>query len=349
MVYRREMRRYQILPVAMRERTQIEEKPTEEGPFNISDVEEQLMSDMARDMESRASVIQNSSHNSLQPRETDQDFSSNSILDQDQQQRDILHEQACKNQAHANKRAIKEYGKCHTIRTFKEGDHVSIAIPSHDRGLTDPKRIFEKILNVDEKKPDLYEIVTCHGILDRLYPVKELLPLSNSIPLEIPTGRMKKITLAYAARQESTSSSIPVACSCKKECKTARCQCKKHKQKCSIACHREDIDCGNLSSLPNRTEKGLVQHKDKRRRANTGGLSVHWHDEDGESEVGCDSDEDRLAELELERVVTSKGRSLPLWTKESDLVGMTRAGKTIIQSDMRLRNRSINPQEQYGE
>ena len=39
MVYGKEMRRYQILPVAMRERTQIEEKLTEESPFDISDAE----------------------------------------------------------------------------------------------------------------------------------------------------------------------------------------------------------------------------------------------------------------------------------------------------------------------
>src|SRR6266480_4363730 len=202
---------------------------------------------------------------------------------------------------------------------------------------------------MNEEKPDLYEIVTPYGILNRLYPVKELLPLPNSIPLEILTKQMKKITLAYAACQESTSSSILVVCSCKKGCKTARCQCKKHKQKCSIACHEEGIDCGNLSSLANRTEKGLAQHKDKRRRANTGGLSVHWHNEEGESEAGCDSDEDRLAELELERVVASGGRSSPLWTRESDLVGMTRAGKnwlSKVQSNMRLRNHQLNAQEQ---
>ena len=40
MVYEKEMRRYQILPVTMRERTQIEEKPTEENLFDISDAEE---------------------------------------------------------------------------------------------------------------------------------------------------------------------------------------------------------------------------------------------------------------------------------------------------------------------
>ena len=70
MVFGREMRRYQILPVAMRERTQIEEELTEESPFNVSDAEEQLLLDMARDMESRAPSIQNDSHTSFHPQET---------------------------------------------------------------------------------------------------------------------------------------------------------------------------------------------------------------------------------------------------------------------------------------
>ena len=165
---------------------------------------------------------------------------------------------------------------------------------------------------MDENKPDHYEIATPYGILDRLFPVKELLPLPISIPLEIPTRRMKKITLAYAACQESTSTSTPIACSCKKGCKTARCQCKKEKQKCSIACHDEGVDCGNLASLVNQTEKGLVQHQTKCRRANTAGLSVHWHNEEGKSEPGDDSDKDCIAELKLKRMVASQGRSVPL-------------------------------------
>ena len=39
-VYRREMRRYEILPVAMRERAQIEEELIEKDPFEVSDAEE---------------------------------------------------------------------------------------------------------------------------------------------------------------------------------------------------------------------------------------------------------------------------------------------------------------------
>lgn len=177
-----------------------------------------------------------------------------------------------------------------------------------------------------------------------MVPVSQLLPLSLSIPLDIPTRRMKKITLAYAARQESTSTSTPVACSCKKGCKTARCQCKKNRQNCSIACHGEGIDCGNLSSLATRTEKGLVHHADKHRRANTAGDRI----EEEESEGG-DSEEDAIMQRELSRLVASKGNDPPLWTLEPDLAGLTRAGRSFIpqvQSDMRLRSRRLGTQGQ---
>src|SRR6266480_1469569 len=344
MVYRREIRRYEILPVAMRKRAQIEEELIEKDLFEVLDTKEQLLLDQARIIESEAPPIPNSSHSSFQPQDSFRNSTSN-YLDQDQQQRNELHEKACQNQAYANKRAVKEYSKYYTITTFKEGDHVSIAVLSHDRGPTDSKCIFGKVLNVDENKPDRYQIITPYGVLDRLYPVKDLLPLPSSISLEISSGRMKRITLAYAVCQESTSSAIPVTCSCKKGCTSIRCQYKKHKQKYSIAYHEEGVNCGNLSSLATQTEKGIVQHGTKHRRANTGGLSVYWR-EDSHSVEGNDTEEDELAERELARLVASKGTCKPLWTKEKDLVGMTRAGKTIVQSNMRLRGCHLNPQEQ---
>jgi hypothetical protein len=310
MVFGKEMRRYEILPISIREGTQIEEESVEEDAFEIPDAEEQLLLDQIRHMESRTPSFSNSSHSPLEPQHSIRDPTSD-YLDENQQQRDELHEVARQNQVHANKRAVKEYSKRHTITTFKEGDHVSIAVPPHDRGPTDSKRIFGKVLNIDEDKPDHYQIVTSYGVLDRLFPIKDLLPLPTTISLEIPNKRMKRITLAYAARQESTSSAIPVVCSCKKGCTSIRCQCKKYKQKCSIACHEEGINCGNLSSLTTRTEKGIVQHGTKRRRANSKGLSVHWQ-EDGQSIEGDDMEEDELAERELARLVASKGTSQPL-------------------------------------
>ena len=46
----------------MRERTQIEEEPTEESPFDISDAEEQLLLEMARDIEVKSPLTQNNSY-----------------------------------------------------------------------------------------------------------------------------------------------------------------------------------------------------------------------------------------------------------------------------------------------
>ena len=100
-----------------------------------------------------------------------------------------------------------------------------------------------------------------------------------------------------------------------------------------------------MSSLATQTEKGIVQYRTKRRRANTRGLSVNWQ-EDSHSIEGNNAEEDESAERELARLVASKGTCKPLWTKEKDLIGMTRAGKTIVQSDMRLRGCQLNPQEQ---
>lgn len=341
MVFGKEMRRYQILPVAMRERTQIEEELDEDNPFEISDAEEQLLSEQAVVLQSS---LEKSSHRASE-QQSSQILMNQEILDVDQHQRDELHAKARQNQIHANKRAVKQYSKQHTIRTFSKGDYISIAIPAQDRGPTDPKRIFGKVLEVDEQRPDLYEIATPHGILDRMYPVNQLLPLPPSITVEIPTRRMKKITLAHAARQESTSTSTPIACSCKKGCKTARCQCKKYKQKCSIACHEESIDCGNLSSLTTRTEKGQVQYTNKRRRANTTGDRVEEEEEEEESDKD-DSEEDRLMEQELERLRASKGNAPPLWTLDPDLAGMTRAGRSFVSSNMTLRNRQLGAQGQ---
>ena len=103
-----------------------------------------------------------------------------------------------KNQAYTNKRAVKVYSKYYIIKTFKERDYISIAVPPYNKGFTDLKQIFGKILSINKEKLDLYEIVTPYSILNKLYSVKKLLPLPNSISLEILTKQMKKITLAYA-------------------------------------------------------------------------------------------------------------------------------------------------------
>jgi hypothetical protein len=65
------------------------------------------------------------------------------------------------------------------------------------------------------------------------------------------------ISLHAVAGKVSTSTRIGVSCNCKNRCQ-GRCRCLKNKLKCSIHCHSDDYDCGNLSELSMRTEMGLV-------------------------------------------------------------------------------------------
>ena len=129
------MKRYQILSVAIRERTQIEEELNKEDSFEISDTEEQLLSEQAVILQFS---LDNSSHRSLE-QQSNQTLINQEFLDTDQYQRDELYTKIHQNQLYTNKRAAQQYSKQHTIRTFSKGDHVSIAVPAQDKGSTDPK------------------------------------------------------------------------------------------------------------------------------------------------------------------------------------------------------------------
>jgi hypothetical protein len=59
-----------------------------------------------------------------------------------------------------------------------------------------------------------------------------------------------QITLHTAAVAESTSNRVTVSCNCKAVC-TGHCRCKKNQVQCSVYCHADEYDCGNLSPLTN--------------------------------------------------------------------------------------------------
>jgi hypothetical protein len=124
-----------------------------------------------------------------------------------------------------NTRAICQYSKQHTIRIFSKGDKVSIAVPRLDRTSTDDKRVFWKIL--DMPKSDRYIIATPYGILDCLYPTNQLLPLDESIEVNISLGNLPKVSLHFVAAKESSSEATMVHCGYKKNCSIRRCKCKK--------------------------------------------------------------------------------------------------------------------------
>ena len=143
-----------------------------------------------------------------------------------------------------------------------------------DRTSTDNRYLFRQIL--EEPYSYRYKVLTCSGIIKRLIPTKELgvvaiaLWSDNNIP-----KTTKEVTLGLAAREASTSARVGISCQCKGPCNTKRCKCYKENKQCSVHCHRDDNECGNLSGLVTRTEIALVDRpRRKRARANTAGNSV---------------------------------------------------------------------------
>jgi len=59
-----------------------------------------------------------------------------------------------------------------------------------------------------------------------------------------------QLTLHAAAVAESTSNQVTVSCNCKAVC-PGHCCCKKNQVQCSVYCHADEYDCGNLSPLTN--------------------------------------------------------------------------------------------------
>lgn len=154
---------------------------------------------------------------------------------------------------------IKRYSKQHQIERFVSGDLVSLKIPRLDRTSTDLPRIFCRVLA--ETHTNRYQLQTKFGILSNHFPTKELLRVPNTekprIDATIPNIQTI-ITLHTVAAKVSTSERVTISCTCRGICK-GNCRCIKNKVKCSIHCHDDEHNCGNLSAVIVRTEMALVE------------------------------------------------------------------------------------------
>ena len=193
------------------------------------------------------------------------------LLKIDKARREKCHYEVRTNQQAANRRAYGGYSKQKTIAVFEKRDRVSIAVDKLDRMSTEDKRVFGIVIDIP--KQDRYQIQTPHGILKNPFPTNQLLKLPDSIAVDIPPNATNEISLRHAHDMEALADAAQIHCNCKKGCNSRRCKCIKHDQRCSVSCHDEDHDCGNLSLLPARTQKG---HRpiEKRQRANTVGESI---------------------------------------------------------------------------
>ena len=190
------------------------------------------------------------------------------------QERDPLIEKAQKSTQKARTKMVLKYSKRHDIQHFEVGDIVSIKVPREDRTSTDNRRLFGRVL--EEPYPHNYRILTYSGVIKRLVPTKGIGVVDKALWLDISIPEStKEVTLTLAAREASTSARVGVSCQCKGLCNTKRCRCYKEGKQCSVHCHRNEHECGNLSELAIRTEIALVERpRRKRARANTAGNSV---------------------------------------------------------------------------
>ncbi|KAF8533568.1 hypothetical protein BDD12DRAFT_810070 [Trichophaea hybrida] len=180
---------------------------------------------------------------------------------------------------HERAKMQRKHAKQHTIEVFLPGDLVSLKIPREDRAATNNLRVFCRV--VKQSRPNRYQLLTSHGLLTNHYTVNTLLRippaaqegLDKIIP-PLPAGSdgiggagssnpavhvlfQKKITLHAVAALESHSESVGISCNCKGIC-TGRCWCKKNQRECSVHCHADEHDCGNLCPLERRTEMAII-------------------------------------------------------------------------------------------
>ena len=164
---------------------------------------------------------------------------------------------------------VEKYGKQHTIVTFQVGDLAMLRIPKEDLAPTDNRRIACLIFDIPYH--NRHQLRTKYGIIVHLYPTDQLnvIPqeLQQEIREEILHGPKDELALHTIALFASTADRVGVSCNCKKHC-TKTCKCQKNNVLCSIYCHaEEDLDCGNLSGLKERTEQALI-NKGKERIIN---------------------------------------------------------------------------------
>ncbi len=155
--------------------------------------------------------------------------------------------------------AIREFGTTNYIRQAKLiekhltpktapdvaiGDTVGIKIDRVDQSGTDKKILACKVTKQRSHKQ--WEVACAYGTLESTYGANALIPLgtANFAELEAPLSQ-EKISLRTAAIRSSNAQLQNAICSCKGDCQTLRCCCKRAGVGCGTQCHPKGGDCKN--------------------------------------------------------------------------------------------------------
>ena len=142
---------------------------------------------------------------------------------------------------------------------YKEGDHVSVAIPKKIRHSTDLRRLPCMVLNKSSGCYPTYKLLSEYGVVSKRVTGDNLEPYPGELHTGPPT---KEITLSEAVRL-FLKADVKV-CHCKKSCNTKNCKCFSAKVLCTSRCHKYNTaNCKNFkckSSVNNqRTNLPILQ------------------------------------------------------------------------------------------
>ncbi len=119
------------------------------------------------------------------------------------------------NQLHVNDRSIRQYSKQQSVQVFPIKAKVSVTVSALDRTSTNDKPVFGQVI---KNFGDNYSIQTKYEVLDRYFPISELMLFPDTIELDIlePLPN-KEITLYTVAAKENINEKVPLYYKCKNE------------------------------------------------------------------------------------------------------------------------------------
>ncbi|RPA72794.1 rve-domain-containing protein [Ascobolus immersus RN42] len=177
------------------------------------------------------------------------------------------------------KQMQQKYSKRHTIKRFALGDIVTLALEDTLRGAGDDNRLVCRVVGIPPENMDGYTLMSRWGILNQVFNTDKLLgPLAvtTSIAQKFPASptpeelrNLQRVSIAYAASQNSQAKLRRVFCHCettlpKGACRTIKCPCKRNKVQCSAACHsakdpaRSEISRARCSILAPPGSQGIM-------------------------------------------------------------------------------------------
>lgn len=120
------------------------------------------------------------------------------------------------------------------------GSSVLVQVPKVDRGPLDHQNIVGKVLNISN---NLYQIGTSGGIIDRWLARNCIEFTPFAFTGSIPSQKLSLRELSALASDHGGQGFKK--CSCRSQCTTNRCQCRKSNVKCNSRCHSSH-SCANV-------------------------------------------------------------------------------------------------------